>query len=780
MTKRSECVDTARKALNEFSGEELEEYLNDFESRMNELKDENVAFAREIAMEETNKSLGDTLLENAARADRNLNKFEKIKLLMDKGSENYSFLDKTKTSTDHNIETANNAAEQEGHTVAFGEMEKEQLTMLTEGKVDDQICSVADGGEHHDPKIKAMGKALNKYIEWRNARLIKSDAMTAKEISKDRYFKAYYDHKKMVAMGKENWVALMKQIIDIKGTFKNTRDAIIDGELNMRVIDKKIGNTYDNIIQGNGNLFTKATVAPDMEKVERSRHMFYKYKNWESWQIGNKTFGQGSLFKAWLMDLRTSANQIGMADIMGSAPRMMWNEIRKIQVEKHKEGGIKENIKHQQADALFNNLLGVNKGAADPTLNNITGGVLAITSVARNGLIVLKSFSDLSNIAGINMRAGVGFWGPQINALTNIFNLMPNAAAKNLARTMSSAINHQMGAIVRNADVTGFGAILNKLSNKFFYTFGLERFEIGNKINAMTPAMERYGKDSSKSFDRLNHQQQSYLKRFNISEAEWDGLRAKTQDKLFSTDNVTNMTDTEIKNLWDKSDKLTPLDGYRTELFRKVFAFFDTLQEFSVLNPTAYSNMLLTGNMQAGTLGGTALRILNQFKSFPIQTMRRIYIGGMQDMDSYQAKLMYATHMAISIIGLTTLGDALISISKGLTPADPTKMSNRERIKYYTKMSVSGLGVFSTIMNDKINAKNVAAAIFGTPSWHLVVDPLITATSLLHGDLNQAKKDAKDFVNYANPFGTFPVISPFIDAMLGNKPYLEPGQHSLF
>lgn len=780
MARRTECITKARVALNMFTDAELEDYIERVSSRTRELNRDGVPFARQAAMKEINQDHLAEILDDSARAGRNIGKFEPLKHKIESDSEPKAFVDKTAKDTDHNAETANNAATELLHQDSFGTFDKEQMNDLVVGEIDDSVYSVADGGAHHDAKIGAIGKVLNYYIDRRNAKLIKSDAMSPREINHDRFFKSYYDTSKMVAMGKEKWVALMKQLVHLEGTFKNTRDAIIDGKLNYDVIDKKIGNTYDNITQGNGALFTKATVARDMEKVERTQHMFYKYKDWKSWGIGNKEFGQGTLFKAWLLDIKTSGNQIGMAEIFGSAPRMMWNEVRKIYIEKNPNLSDLKKIELTQTEAVFNNLLGANKGVLNPTLANFTAGVTSVSSMARLGLIVGRSIPDISNIGGINMRAGVGFWKPQLDALVNLFNLMPGPSRRNLARTMSASTNHWLGAVMRTANTSGFGGTLSKMSNKFFYELGLERFDAGNKFSAMAPAMERYGRDSSKSFERLNNQQQSYLRRFNISPIEWDGLRIKTVDKLFSTDNVASMTESEIKDLWSKGDKIIPLSDYRSALYRKVFAFFDTLQEFSVLQPTAWSSMMSTGNTQAGTIGGSIMRIFGQFKSYPLQTIRRVYVGGMQDMDSYQSKAMYALNMTVSIIGMTTLADALLSISKGYTPVDPRNMSKGEAAKYYIKMAAGGLGVFSTVMNDGANAKQVAASFFGTPSWKLAIDPLVAATSLLSGDLKGAKNNARDFVNNANPFATAPVVSPFLDAMLGNKPYLEPGQHSIF
>ena len=780
MTIRSGCVDTARKALNEFTGDELESYISHVQTLTIELQEQGVPFARQAAIKQVNKDHLEAIVDDSARAGRNITKFETIEAKIDRDIPPDAFLDKTAKNTDYNVETANNAAKQLLHTEAFGTLSKEEMTILETGEADDAIYSVADGGAHHDAMIKANGDALKDYITPRNVKLIKSDAMRASDMNHDRFFKSFYNSSKLVAMGKEAWVERMKQLIDIKETFKNTRDAIVDGEINMAKVDQKIGNTYDNIIQGNGALFTKATVARDMEKVEQQRHMFYKYKDWKSWGMANKEFGQGTLLKAWLNDINTSGNQIGMAEIFGSAPQMMWNEVRHLAVKKNPTVTAWSATQHQQADALFNNLLGVNKGATNPTIANYGASIRAVTSMSRLGLIVLRSFSDLSNIAGMNMRAGVGYWKPQIDAIVNAFDLMPGASRRNLARTMSSTIKAQLGTIARTSDTNGMGETLNKMSNKFFYALGLERWDRSNKFSAMAPVMERFGKDSSKSFEHLNRQQQSFLRRFNIDSIEWDGLRAKTQDHLFSTDNVTNMTDSEIKDLWSKTDKIIPLSDYRSALYRKVFAVFDTMQEFSILNPTAYSNMITTGNTRAGTIPGEIMRMFSQFKGYPIQTMRRVFVGGMQDMDGYQAKMMYGLNMSLGVIGLTTLSEALIAISKGYTPPNPLNMSNSERIKYYSKMVAGGMGVFASVLNDKTTSKSITASFFDTPSFKLITDPLATAISLVHGDLKGAKNNAREFANVANPFATIPVLSPFIDKMLGNKPYLEPGQHPIF
>ena len=779
MAIKTECVDEARKALNLFTGDELEDYIKQVTQRERELQEQGIPFARDAAMKEINNSQLQILLDDSARAARNMGKFDVIHAKMHADVPIHSFLEKTAKNTDYNIETANNAAKQELHTQAFGQMTKEDLNKLTEGELDDVIFSVADGQEHSDHQVKLLGESLKEYVRYRNAKLIQSDAMRPSEMNEDRFFRNNYNPSKLLKMGREQWVQMHKSLIDIKATFKNTKAMGINGEINEQMVDEIIGNTFDNIIEGNGALFTRPSVARDKEAIERTRHMFYKYKDWKSWGLGNKAYGQGNLMKAWLNDINTSGNQIGMARIMGTAPERMYLEMRHIQVAKQ-DNTLITKAKLSNTDALFNNLLGVNKGAFDPKLANLGASIRAISSMARLFKVVAKSIPDLSNIAGMAQRMGAGYWKPYLDAITHSFNLIPDESRRILARDMSYSTNVHAGTVSRYIDTSSMGDTINKMSNGFFHGIGLDAWDRGNKYSAMSNVVKSFGRQSSQSFKNLKNQQQAYLNRFNISEQEWDALRSKTEKNLFSTDNALKMSQDEIKSLWAKSDKIIPLSEYQSALYRKVFAMFDTAQEFSVLNPNAWINMITTGNLRAGTYGGEAWRLVTQFKGYPMQYMKRVWVGGMQDFDSNQAKLMYATNMMLGTMMLAQLSETLIAIASGLTPPDPTKMSRSEQIKYYIKLLAGGMGVFGTILDDKTTTKNFAASLVTSPSLRFVGDPLITGIALATGNLKGAKNAVKDFVKVANPLGTAPIISNYVDAFLGNKPYMEPGQQPLF
>lgn len=773
---KSECVDTARQALNLFSGEELEDYIRKVASRTRELEREGIPFARQAAMKEINNDNLSAILSESATAAMNISKWETIKKKMDAGADMGSFLEKTRRNADYNIETATNAAKQVLHEKSFNTLSKEELDVLTNGSLNDEIYAHADGMKSDNPMVQAIGDKLKDYVDSRSAMMIKSNALQPSEINNDRFFRNTYNPSSLNKMGKENFVQTMKSLIDIEATFKDTKAMSIDGEIDLGIVEQMIGNTFDNIMQGNGVLFTKPVVAKDWGKIERSRHMFYKFKDWKSWGIGDATFGQQSLFKSWLMDINTSGRQIGMAEIMGSAPEMMYNEMRHVQVATRPLNS----VQYQLTDSLFKNLLGVNRAAWSPTVANVGAGIRSLSSAARLGNLVFRSLSDISQIGGMAQRAGYGYWSAYFDGITNAFNLMPSAERQVLARTMGASLNTHMGYISRYVESSGVSDTVNKLSNEFFHKTGLTAWDQGNKLSAMVPIMKGLGKDSSKSFNQLGNQVQANLRKFSITEVEWDALRAKTEKSMFSTDNVTSMSEKEIRELWEKGDKIVPLSEYQSTLYRKVFGLFDTMHENAVLNPTAYTNMITTFNTRTGTAGGEAVRLIMQFKAYPIQYMRRVWVGGMQDFDSYQAKFMYGLNMALGTIMLGSLSEVLVALGNGLTPPNPANMSRGEQIRYFSKIMAGGMGIFGKILDPHSQNKNLVGSFMMTPSLRFVEDPIVAALALSTGNLKGAKASVKDFVNVANPIGTIPVVSPFVDSFLGNKPYVEPGQHSLF
>lgn len=794
----SECLQAASKALNLFSSDELKEYTIQVFKRSREYEELGSQAAIERAVQDVNKSQMDILLNQATIKANNTFKFEKAASLMKKGVNLSSFVHRTKVNKDYNIETSQKAAQSELYRNVFSKMSKEQEAMLVSGKHDEDLLSAMDGVKHSNPEINAIAKILKDYPELiRNPEIVKSNALPAEYINPDRMLRNYHNASLVASGGqslitraknrfkvdvdssKNVWREDIKRELDLEKTFGDTTAANLDGTLNMREVDKIIDGTFDNIVQDRSAIFTRSVVANDREALAKKRRMFYHFKDWRSWGRYNKKYGKGTLHQALMADIQTSGNQVGMARLFGDSPASMWNDLRHLQ---DKERPL-TTTQHRYADNLFKQVSGLDKTSSSPTIANIGGSLTSWSSMSRLGSLVINSLADISQVGGIAQRFGYGYWKPYVDGIIHAFNLMPSETRSIVAKSMKMNLDVHMGYTGRFADATDLGQMFSKVSNTFYWSNLTMAWDKGNKLSAMTPIAEGLGRDSSKAFSELHPQTRSQLEKFNIAPHEWDALRAKTspQNKnLFLTDNVDAMTDKEMRALWEQGDKLTPYSDYRSHLYRKVYAMFDTLAENAVLDPRAFERLVTTANIPPGTPLGMALRMVMQFKSYPIATARRVWYGGMADFDSAQAKFMYALNMSAGNFALGYLSLTLSSLAKGLTPPDPSKMSYNEKVKFYTALLAPGLGTFLKVLDPHNQNNEMAINLLLTPSVRLFTDPLAAGFAVATGNPKGAVRNVKDFAKYANPIGTVPFAEPFFDSMMGKKPYVEPGQKPIF
>jgi hypothetical protein len=140
--------------------------------------------------------------------------------------------------------------------------------------------------------------------------------------------------------------------------------------------------------------------------------------------------------------------------------------------------------------------------------------------------------------------------------------------------------------------------------------------------------------------------------------------------------------------------------------------------------------------------------------------------------------------MASSQFMLGYLSMYLLNIFSGKSMPDPSKMSTSQKISHYTGMLAGGLGTFLRIVDPEKQNPDLAVNLLATPGLHVLADPVIgalaTTSGLATGNFKQAKKTWKDFARYANPIGTVPILEPWMNDLLGQKPHLEPGQQLIF
>lgn len=791
----ADCIDAAKAALNNFSEDDFHAYLNNVFSRASEYPNLSGQAAITQAMVDENDAVREILLSDCATLANNANKLSTLTQKIRSSLTNLKdFIYTGTVNKDYNVENAQRAAKQRLLEI-LKPLSGDEIKAIQNGALDDQIAQAADGKKVSDPIAQKVGDVFAQYPEIRNHEMLKSNALSIEEIRDDRMLRQIHNAGKISRAGSDQvqratgknkvdtnkpvqvWRETIKPLLNLEKMFKNTRAMGKNGKLDMKMVDSILDKSFDNIVHDRSALFTRSIVANDIQALAKKRRMFFVFKDWQSLTNYNKQFGEGNLFNALMKDMNSSSNKIGMAEIFGSNPDNQFKLSQKAQEE------IRPQTKMQQlvAENLFQQVKGADKIAWSTTLANIGSAIRAFSGMARLSLNVIQSFSDMSQAAAAVSRFGYGYWKPMIDQLSGAFDLLPSEDRRFVAKTLMMDLKTHMGYTGRFVDATQMGDVTSKLTNTFYFLNMTQAWDKGLKLSSCTTLARGLGRAENTAWENLNPQSRSQLERFNLNKHEWDMLRTKNTNGLFTLDNLDKVSQAELRSTWNLGDKTSSLVDYRGEMQRKIFAMFDTLSTNSVLDPLAFEHMILSGNARPGTPTGELMRTFMQFKSYPISYFRRTIMNGMSEMNTTGAKLQYAVNLAAGNLVLGYLSTVLGSWAKGLTAPDPSQMTTRQQIDYYREMITGSFGVFNRVLDQKDENSHILYDLGFSPSMRLIGDAAATAFALVPNmDLKTAGKNMADLAKYANPLATTPFLGQQFDKLFGNKPYMEPGQQPLF
>lgn len=796
MPKISEgCIDEAFDALKNFSREDLEEYAQDVLVRASKYGDVKNIKAINRAIEEINNETAQTLFAKATQKAKNVLLYEnQAKTIREGKSDVIDLISPRGKQLSENISSAQKAVYQQFYTRVLGDLEHEEVEHLSSGNFDEIIADIHDGKEINDPRSKKIADKIKDYFVWRNAQLVVSGAMDFYEINEDRMFRAIHDQTKIINAAKslrqvavervtkkyslkghrEAWRNVIKKYLNMEGTFAHT-DAMVDGKLNMAAVDKILDRIFDNITSGKSTIFTRSVVANDREALEKRSRMFFKWKGLREQYEYNKIYGKGTLFNMLISDAQASANKIGVAKMFGDNPYSMFNDLRAVQEETLPKGA----LWWRHADNVFKLVMGIDKQSISPTLTNFMANLRTIATMARLPFIAVDSVSDVGYIASFAQRMGINYSRAWLNQMSHIFDTFPNEERRRIAKLFKTQVDSHLGYMGRWTELNNATDLLSKISTKFFKVNMLDAFDRGNKVGMMHLMAKHLAESSNQKFETMNPNTQRWINKF-LDKDEWDLLRKKNQQGLFTTENVDKLTDSEIREFYGKTDKSIPLSEMRDTLYRKVHSMFSIASENAVLSPTEFEKAFLLQGQAPGTVPGELLRLFTHFKMYTLAFIDRVLIKGLVEADTATQKIMWATSMLMGTIPLSVMSMYFHNLSQGLSMPDFWDMNVPEREKYLLQILAPSLAIFSGVLDPKNENSALIWSLLGSPSTSLIGNALSAPLALAEGDPKRAGKKLVNAANYIFPIQTTPIISPMIREAMGDEAHLEPGQTHYF
>lgn len=790
-----ECIEEAFKALKNFNRQDLEDYVQDVFERARSFDDVKNVRAFDRAIKEINDQYNQSYFESAQQKARNVLAFEKnAKDIRDGKVDIRGLLAARGKYLAKNISNAQKAEFEKIVQRVLGDLTHEEVEHFTSGKFDEVISDIHDGKKIDDPVSQKIADKLKDYFIYRNAQLILSGAMKFDEINEDRLFRAIHDQERIINAAKSLkkiaterltkkydmsahkaiWRNFIKKFLDMKATFSKTKAVDLEGNLDEKEADKILDRIFDNITSGKSTIFTRSVVANDREAIERKSRMFFNWRGMREQYEYNKTYGKGNLFGMFMADAKATANKIGAAKMWGDNPYSMFNDLRAVQ----QEVKPKDATWWKHTDFYFNNVMGIDRASISPTTTNFFANIRTIVSMARLPLIAPDSISDIGYIASFAQRMGVNYSRAWINQMKHIFDTFPNEERARIAKLFKTQVDSHLGYLGRFGDTNNVTDLLNKISTGFFKWIQLEAFDRGNRIGLMH-MMAKHLNDNNVSFKNLPDKLQRWVGKF-LSEDEWNLLKDKNSQGLFTTENVDHLTDDEIKSHWENNDKSIPLSDVRDDLYRKVYSMFVVAAENAVLSPSEFEKTFLYYGTTPGTISGEALRMVMHFKMYTLAYIDRVLIQGFKDADTASQKLIWATSMLAGTIPLSIMSTFFHNMVMGLSMPDWDQMNVPEREKYLLTLLAPSLSIFAGILDPQNQNSKMIWSLLGSPSTSLIGNSLASIFALAEGDVKRAGKKLADAANYIFPIQTTPVVSPLIRQALGQEAHLDPGQTHYF
>jgi len=798
-----DCIDALLEKMTHFDQDDVESYLRDVNAKAEEYKDLTGQAAISKAIKEVDKQTLADLFERNMVSARNAQKLTRMQQFIKTGKATLRSLmvrDRTGKNPHFNIESAQHAMQSKLYREFHDDLTNDELGFVMNPQNDLDIAKAIDGKSSTNMARRIADKHM-KLVEKTKSEIVSSDALPLSHLNPGRQISVTHDRSKILSGGrslvkaamrqdkysnsqaKDAWVSFIKSKLNVKETFKKTSAMGEDGNIIDGEVNTILNRTFDNIINDRSNIFTNSHVSNDTEAVKRRSRMFFQWKDTESWMDYNSKYGKGDYYSAVTGHIHSSANRIGSAQILGDNPSQMFLNLKVAQ----EASESKSALWHRNTEFMYKEVNGIDKTAVSPKLANFMSNIRTLSGMASLFKIAALSIPDAASAASFAQRYGYSYWSAWGEHLSHVFNLFPSDERKYVSSQFKLMLDSHMGYMGKFVDAHNTSAGVSKLSSAFYKKVGIHALDNGNKISTMNIMARHLANMSGHTLESMPKALRTHLDKFGITDSEWNVLRKKNKQGLFTLDNVDTLTNDEVKGLYDESNKHLPLYEVKNDLYRKVYAMFDVASENAVAQPGAFTRAMMMQGTSPGTVSGEAVRAVMQFKAFPYQFLDRVLIRGFMDADGPMAKTNFALSLMLGTLPLSVGANMFDYWTDGKSFPDITQMSFPEASKFLLEIIQPNIGLFYSAIDSKRENQDMLTTLMGSPSTKFLSNALAAvmgagtgAVTFNKKQLQQAMKSAEKAATSIIPARHIPIITPFARQALGQKSYLQPGQKQLY
>ncbi len=582
---------------------------------------------------------------------------------------------------------------------------------------------------------KSIRKAQNIVVEDLNmagASIVELDGYIQRQI---------HDGNKILTAQRDVWKNDMINALDLKRTF---------GDLDQVGINKALDDLYDNFSNGFHEKFTEMSLSDTITKITRGGNLAEKigrerslhFKSGDAFYEYNTKYGRDTLAESLIRAFETNSRNYGLLEKFGSNPKAGFDKLVKdayslVKDDKEIAGALTGTISKTVRENLFNEVAGKNHVYTSNLLSKITSVATTASGISKLGFAAPRSLTDLSTAAAmITSTNGNTFLGTIADVTKGYFSLFPKENRQFWARELGFTLNTMKDSIINGAGIEAGPGYLSKINNIYYKTILLSQHTDAIKLATARILAVDVAENARLGWATLNDQSKLNFSRYNIGEGEFNvfakAIKQVDADgsgsKLVTPDSLDELPLEAFKEARDINGTKVSLDRYKKDTIRNYSVYLQDIARHSTNEPGVAERNYLKWGFAADHPIGAVLKVLTQFKSFPLTSLRILSRISKSKGNGFDAKAV-SQYITMSM-GIAYMADSLIEASKGKEPKDPKEVAT---VVDMFQRSGAG-GIYSDfLLMDYGNAGSAAKNFLG-PSIGTTLDAASIFSKAIKGD----------------------------------------------
>ena len=586
------------------------------------------------------------------------------------------------------------------------------LELFAAGKLDDdvarelwQIRPDGNPGITKNTAARQVAEIIHKYQMTAVERLNRAGAYINPRPG--YLFRQSHDMTRMREAGFDEWKNFIFDKLDHEATFGTANpEEFLRGAY--RGLTTGLHKRFNG--EGESNHLVGFTGPANLAK-KASQERLLHFKDADSFMAYNEAFGTKNLRDAVIGGLEHMARNTALMEGLGTNPVANFDRILTKLKDKYRDNpAVFDKLSSKSLMNQLKEIDGTTRIPGSVSLARVGSITRAIQNMAKLGGAVISSITDLPMQAAELKYQGVPLFQAYGETILNLFKGRGDAERKEMARMLGVGIDGIIGDIhARFGAQDSLPGRMAKMQQQFFKLNGMAWWDDTNRTGTALIMSNHLAESATKSFDKLDPKLQNVLRQYEIGQLEWDlyrkyGVNKGADGNMYMTsEGLDALTDADVagylKAQTGKEPTKRAVQEAKDELISRLDTYFQDRSDHAVPKPGAAERAMLNQGTSSGTIEGEVLRMIMQFKSFPVTMVRRAI--GREMYGTVDGKTDFAS--LVHVMAATTLFGYVSMVAKdvlkGREPrtftGDPAKDT---KLMFAAMSQGGGMGIYGDFL----------------------------------------------------------------------------------